>query len=373
MKNLINITETEKNRILEMHKNAIKCHLLSEQPEEKFDTPYNKNLMRSTHSINTGKQIPMANTDEPKDINPKKLKIGDGGKNNKNLKNDVIILQQKLIDLGCLKGVGKPTGYFGNMTKSALDLYNKQGYCGTKKPKKIGNTYSDSENLLKPVNKGHIKRIIPDSTEGFVVTISFPTYRPKIDGNTTFDKMVGTVTRFLTTNPYEIIVKGDRPWDMNDKTYGKLGHGGVATINNKGNVELFEFGRYGLSKKGGYGSVVSKNLGKIAKISDGVVTNIEEVVRKIKSRTESEGPKLPMDWVLAKAPKINDGISYAKSVKEKDYSAADFSISNDAANCGTFALEVVKSSGINIPDTCFPTPRMMNREMKIFGIESGSV
>jgi len=58
------------------------------------------------------------------DINPKKLKLGDGGKLKTELIPDVKILQQKLINLGLLKtDDGKPTGYFGPKTDAALKLY----------------------------------------------------------------------------------------------------------------------------------------------------------------------------------------------------------------------------------------------------------
>jgi hypothetical protein len=59
-------------------------------------------------------------------INSKNLQPGDGGKNSPEKRNDVIALQQKLIDKGLLKTTtGKPTGYFGKLTKAALDQYNK--------------------------------------------------------------------------------------------------------------------------------------------------------------------------------------------------------------------------------------------------------
>jgi hypothetical protein len=60
----------------------------------------------------------------PQNINPKNLKIGDGGNRLPQKKNDVIILQQKLINLGLLKTkTGKPTGYLGNLTNVALTKY----------------------------------------------------------------------------------------------------------------------------------------------------------------------------------------------------------------------------------------------------------
>lgn len=62
-------------------------------------------------------------------INPKNLEFGDGGQKSRNKRNDVIALQQQLIDLGLLKTrTGKPTGYFGNLTKKALDKYNDPNF-----------------------------------------------------------------------------------------------------------------------------------------------------------------------------------------------------------------------------------------------------
>jgi hypothetical protein len=58
-------------------------------------------------------------------INPNNLKVGDGSRRNPKKNNLVKQLQQKLMDLGFLKTTSmKPTGYFGSMTKNALDRYN---------------------------------------------------------------------------------------------------------------------------------------------------------------------------------------------------------------------------------------------------------
>ena len=55
------------------------------------------------------------------ELNPKKLKLGAGGKNNPSQVEDVKKLQQKLMDLGFMKlKSGKPTGYFGTITQNAL-------------------------------------------------------------------------------------------------------------------------------------------------------------------------------------------------------------------------------------------------------------
>ena len=56
---------------------------------------------------------------EETNINPKNLKFGDRG-------DDVKKLQQKLMDLGLLN-INSPSGYFGDITKQALDAYNKSG------------------------------------------------------------------------------------------------------------------------------------------------------------------------------------------------------------------------------------------------------
>jgi hypothetical protein len=75
-------------------------------------------------------------------INPNNLKVGDGGRRSPNKNNSVKQLQQKLMDLGYLKTDSMtPTGYFGDMTKKALDRYNgvvrkdTPIYYGLNKPK----------------------------------------------------------------------------------------------------------------------------------------------------------------------------------------------------------------------------------------------
>jgi hypothetical protein len=187
--------------------------------------------------------------------------------------------------------------------------------------------------------------------EGFVIPFAFPTYEPKCDGNDNWAQFVCSAVRFFSGGGS----KG---------TYGTLGHGGVATVDSNGNTSIFEFGRYGGASKQGYGNVVSVNLGKIAKIEGDKISNVNSLLRTIKSRTHGEGPRLTMEYAVLPAPNINQGVSYAKNTKEKDYSALDFSISNDAANCGTFALEVVKKSGVGISNSCFPTPVQMINSMK---------
>ena len=61
-------------------------------------------------------------------INPKNLKLGDGGKKNPAQVADVKALQQRLIDLKLLNiRDNKPTGYFGSYTDAALKRYTNSG------------------------------------------------------------------------------------------------------------------------------------------------------------------------------------------------------------------------------------------------------
>ena len=197
------------------------------------------------------------------------------------------------------------------------------------------------------------------NTGGFVIPFAFPEYETKLDGEGVWLNFQGYISKLL--------VGGSK-----QGTYGKLGHGGVATVTPDGNTKIFEFGRYTKAKKG-YGIVISKNLGKIAKIKNGQITNVEELATKIKSKTEGQGPLLSMDYAVINAPDINKGIEYAQSVKEKEYSATDFSISNNSANCGTYALEVVKNSGIDLVSGCFPTPKSMISRMRRLTDVGGTV
>jgi hypothetical protein len=61
-------------------------------------------------------------------LNPKNLKLGDGGNRNPKKIEDVKKLQKRLMDLGFLKTKSMvPTGFFGQLTKTALDNYEKSG------------------------------------------------------------------------------------------------------------------------------------------------------------------------------------------------------------------------------------------------------
>lgn len=73
-----------------------------------------------------------------KNINPKGLKLGDGGIKNPQKIKDVKKLQQSLMDLGYLvTNTMTPTGYFGNLTNNALKAFYSNAEPQNKKVKKV--------------------------------------------------------------------------------------------------------------------------------------------------------------------------------------------------------------------------------------------
>jgi hypothetical protein len=65
---------------------------------------------------------------DKENLNPKNLKLGDGGNRDPKKIKDVKKLQKRLMDLGFLKTKSMiPTGYFGPYTKAALDYYESSG------------------------------------------------------------------------------------------------------------------------------------------------------------------------------------------------------------------------------------------------------
>jgi hypothetical protein len=109
MKRIIKLTEQDLQKIVRK--------VLSEQ-----NTPDTSIIRKMGYGIDT---LPKGNTTAQVNINPKGLKFGDGGKQSPNKKNDVIELQKKLIQAKTLNLPKGPTGYFGDLTKKALDAYNQ--------------------------------------------------------------------------------------------------------------------------------------------------------------------------------------------------------------------------------------------------------
>jgi peptidoglycan hydrolase-like protein with peptidoglycan-binding domain len=256
-------------------------------------------------------------TNKIEDINPKKLKLGDGGKTSPKLIPDVKILQKKLMDLGLLKtDTNIPTGYFGPKTDEALKKYN-------------------NSTTKKTTN-------VPEKGDGgFILIWAFPEYEPKVDGKGVISQFIGSSVRILSGGGTE-------------GTYGKLGHGGCVIVKLNGDAVCYEFGRYPGAKSQGYGKVRTLPLGKIAKIVDGKLVNAQEVAQAARRKTFPPGPSMKMTVAVMKLPNVDAATQYA-SIKDREYTALDFKIGDDA-NCGTFARDVASAGGVKVAKFCFPTP-----------------
>jgi hypothetical protein len=300
--------------------------------------------------------------EQTSNINPKNLKFGDRG-------DDVKTLQQLLMDKGYLKTTSmKPTGYFGNLTKSALERL----LGGIKPQQQTGNkiTPPDFGNIQKMaqdktyVSKSNIPKLIPQEklkikSGDYLMVIAFPQYEPKVDKG----EIISWVEKAAIMTQ-----TGEKP---REGTYGKIGHAGVALISKSGDVKLFEFGRYNTEK--GKGRVISKSLGNIAKIdSSGNFTNTTEVATIVKSNTQGEGPRLQMVTAVIPVPSLQKAKAFAEGPAIRAYEAVDYS-QGGAANCGTFAIDTAKAGGVDIGDFCNPMPVKMITKFKDYSTEYFSI
>ena len=368
-------------------------------------------------------------TPAKENINPKNLKVGDGGQYNPDEVADVKKLQQKLIDLGFLN-IKTPTGYFGDKTQTALDAYNKSGATGAAagaesgaaagsssatqdlpfKNRAEGNAfrkwfndkYSGTAKELGLDREGshtnaYIKNAFNKQIKGTAYTygkLYMDQTGGKVSGSTD-GKVSGTsgstpskpetkpqggfiiIFAFPTYKPS--LEKGDVFSDFYadaaefvsgvrpDKAPA-LGHGGCVVIESNGNAILYEFGRYGGAKEG-HGIVKSANLGKIAKIENGKLMNAQEVAAKAKAKTQNEGPQQPMDAVVYGLPNPSQAISYA-NVKEREYDLSDMSTTDEDANCGTFAVQVARAGGaMTMLRACVPAPGAMVQALRPLSLQ----
>lgn len=189
----------------------------------------------------------------------------------------------------------------------------------------------------------------------YLMIIAFPQYEPKVDKGKTVSWLEKGAIMTQT---------GEWP---REGTYGKIGHAGIALISKTGDVKLFEFGRY--NTKIGEGRVISKNLGKIAKIDkSGNFTNAAEVAQKVKQNTQGDGPRLEMVTAVVPVPNLEKARAFAEGPAIREYEAVDMS-QGGAANCGTFAIDTAKAGGVPIGDFCAPMPVKMISHFKQFSTD----
>jgi hypothetical protein len=242
----------------------------------------------------------------------------------------VIEIQKSLIRKGYDVGKRGADGDFGRATRMAIIKFQKDN-----KIKQTGDVDPITAKALG------VKPIILSKDSGFILIWAFPEYEPKIDGKGMGDQLFGSVIRNLSGGG----TKG---------TYGKLGHGGCVVIKSNGDATCYEFGRYPGVKKEGYGKVLTHPLGNVAKIKNGKLLNGKQVAELARRKTFPPGPTMSMTVAEVKLPNPSKSIEYA-SVKERDYSALDFKI-GDEANCGTFARDVAYYGGVEVSSFCYPTP-----------------
>lgn len=226
----------------------------------------------------------------------------------------------------------------------------------------IDNTYVARKPLpvpgLKPIKGGGLsggKSSTVLKSGDYLMIIAFPQYEPKVDKG----KTVSWIEKGA-------IMTQTGEWPR-EGTYGKIGHAGIALISKTGDVKLFEFGRY--NTKVGQGRVISKNLGKIAKIDkSGNFTNATEVAQKVKQNTQGDGPRLEMVTAVVPVPNLEKARAFAEGPAIREYEAVDMD-QGGAANCGTFAIDTAKAGGVPIGDFCAPMPVKMISHFKQFSTD----
>ena len=295
-------------------------------------------------------------------INPKGLKMGDGGKADPAKAAEVKKLQQKLMDLKFLRTDSMvPTGYFGKLTQQALNAYN----AGTSVVAAKKKGASDAMKSKEPASP-------KQSNPGFILVFSFPDYQPSVEDTWINRNIVKPISSLIANEEESLEEQIQSGSGTSKKKTGmikldKVGHGGCIIVFSDGNAKLYEFGRYASNDKG---NVISKILGRIAKIQNGKLLNAKEVAQVAKRKTEGDGPKLAMDVVVRELPNPTAATTFAK-VKERDYATAD-PARGGAMNCGTYALEVAMEGGVDTSFSCFASPVGVVNHLKP-GLESFTV
>lgn len=234
----------------------------------------------------------------------------------------------------------------GKNDKGFIDSVSDYAAAGFNKVRNSFNSFVDSITSKYTPTKGH-----------YVIPFAFPEYEPKLETGT--PEWVGMIAKYLTGAE-------------KNGTYGKLGHSGIATISPNGDTNIFEFGRYS-GAKSGHGITKSVKLGKIAKIEDGVLSDFESLCKKIKSKTQGDGPRLKMDCRLVPVVDVNSAIETAKQTTSKKYEAFDMDSSDSDANCATYTLEIAKSAGVPLGSYCFPNPTSVIKAFNDYSLESITV
>ena len=226
---------------------------------------------------------------------------------------------------------------------------------------------------------------------GYGIALSWPTYQPTLDKSTlkTIDSTLGKVGIKAS---YNDIMKSILGADYKPGSVGKAGHGGVAIVKPDGTVVLAEFGRYGGANKdegkkwfltqtsgkefaavfkqengrtptykdipdeaiGTFGVVKKKNLGRIAKIANNKISNLDSVLATIKRNSQADGPNLPMEAVVLSNFDVTGGLQFINGYETRQYILFDTK-TGGGLNCATFVVDAMIAGKIRASGKCFPT------------------
>lgn len=286
---------------------------------------------------------------------------------------NITLIQKKLKDLRYNLGKSGPNGdgvdgEYGRLTRLAVQDFQRKnglipidGIVGPNTARVLGVDPLSKEQIKILKTGGVLKGTAQTKTSntsdqmkktknsGFILIWAYPEYEPKIDGQSKFAQIFGSVVR-------NTIGGGGT-----EGTYGKLGHGGCVIIKPNGESIMYEFGRYPGHKEG-WGKVLKKQLGRIATIRNGNLLNAKQVAKKARSVSFPPGPNMNMTVAVLKLPNPQGAITMA-DVKDRDYQSVDFIIGG-AANCGTFSRDVADAGGISVDYFCWPTPIAVVKSFK---------
>lgn len=220
--------------------------------------------------------------------------------------------------------------------------------------------------------KGGVSKTSTTQQGGFIMVFAFPDYRPSAGNSWVNRNILAPITNTLFEDGGSLFGVGSGSGSKSSGgsvKMGKLGHGGCVIIQPDGTTGLFEFGRY---ESDDYGVVKKKNLGKIAKISNGKLLNAKQVATIAKSKTQGEGPRLRMDVAVIPLPNPKGALQYADVKGPQEYTVAD-PAQGGAKNCGTYALEAAIEGGVKTSFSCFASPRGVVDHVRPLAVETFEV
>lgn len=142
--------------------------------------------------------------------------------------------------------------------------------------------------------------------------------------------------------------------------WGNLGHAGVLLIDNKtGLTKYYEYGRYDKSEIG----IVRTRTVPDVKIKNGRPTN-ESLAAVLRSISKQSGRGTRIEGALIRAERFKEMNQYAQDRLKlnKDKTREEYSLFDN--NCGTFMVNTIEASGVDLPAVVDPRPNSMTEEIR---------